>query len=508
MVATESQGMMEACTSKGGVHYEGRMSGNPTIVLSLKLLDERVFPALGILKVGAVLEQAGHQVEHLDLAGVENYTSVVEHYCRASTTRTFALTATTPQMPFAMPIASTIRKELPDAQIILGGPHATLVHAAAKAEQDHASRASRALSALQDAFSCVVAGDGERAVFLALESKGIVDADDPKSELWLTSKDFTESPWPARHLIDVESYHYTIDGERAMHLVAQLGCPFECGFCGGRNSPMLRRIRLRDPQNVINEMEYLHRNYGIRSAMLNDDELNVNKQMLPLMYGICNLGLRYGFKWKLRGFVKAELFTAEQAEALYQAGFRWLLCGFESAHPRILKNINKKATREDNSRMLHIAHEHGLRVKALMSFGHPGESEETIMATRDWLLEEKPDDFDCTIITKYPGTPYWDRSEQVTGDVYRYTFNGDCLYSRDIDFNVEQAFYKGRPGDYTSFVWTDYLTPERLVELRDAVEDAVRTKLKLPYPTAPAPMQFESSMGQTHICRKAAGANA
>ena len=68
---------------------------------------------------------------------------------------------------------------------------------------------------------------------------------------------------------------------------------------------------------------------------------------------------------------KAELFTDEQAEAMYAAGFRWLLCGFESAHPIILRNINKKATRSDNTTMLRIAHKHGLKVKALMSVGHP-----------------------------------------------------------------------------------------------------------------------------------------
>ena len=37
------------------------------------LLDQRVFVSLGILKIGAVLEQAGWEVDHLDLTGVANY---------------------------------------------------------------------------------------------------------------------------------------------------------------------------------------------------------------------------------------------------------------------------------------------------------------------------------------------------------------------------------------------------------------------------------------------------
>ena len=454
------------------------------------LLDDRVFMSLGILKIGAVLEQAGWDVEHLDLTGVRNYVDVAREYAGADL---FAITATTPQIPAAIEIRHALR-----GKAILGGPHATLVNAAAR--QGNA-RAVEAITHLLREFDCVVAGDGERAIFRAVAEYGLIDADDPKGALWQTSQDFTDSPWPARHLVDVDSYHYTIDGERALSLVSQLGCPFECGFCGGRLSPMLRRIRTRPAANVIAELLHVYERYGVRGMMFLDDELNVNKGLVPLMQDI----RRTGIDWRFRGFVKAELFTAEQAEAMYAAGFRWLLCGFESAHPRILKNINKKATLDDNTKMLRTAHAAGLKVKALMSFGHPGESEETILATRDWLLAEKPDDFDCTVITLYPGTPYWDRSVCVDEPVYRYEFNGDVLYSENIDFTHEVAFYKGMKGAYRAFVWTDALSRERLAELRDAVEDEVRTKLGIPYPNAAPAINFEHSMGQmipSHILRK------
>ena len=445
------------------------------------LLDQRVFMSLGILKVGAVLEQAGIKVDHLDLTGVANYEDVVKDYPGADV---YAITATTPQMPAAL---SVVRSRN-DGKTILGGPHATLVHAAAKRGNE---RAGKALRELLGAFDCVVAGDGEKAIFTALHSRGLIDADDPKSILWQTSKDFTESPFPARHLVDVGSYHYTVDGHSALSLVGQLGCPFHCAFCGGRNSSMLRRIRNRTAENVMAEMRLLHEHYRATGAMFYDDELNVNKGLVDLMRGIAGMGI----DWRLRGFVKAELFTEEQAEAMYAAGFRWLLCGFEAAHPRILHNIAKVATVEDNTRMLRIAHKHGLKVKALMSMGHPGDSEETVLATRDWLLEEKPDDFDCTVITLYPGTPYWDESNHVEGSTYVYETNGDRLYSEDVDFTRDVAYYKGIPGEYKAFVWTDYLDRKRLAEMRDEVEAEVRSKLGIPYPAGAAAIQFEHSMG-------------
>jgi len=64
-----------------------------------------------------------------------------------------------------------------------------------------------------------------------------------------------------------------------------------------------------------------------------------------------------------------------------------------------------------------------------------------------------------------------------------------------VDFSVDTQFYKGKPGEYKSFVWTDYLTARDLVGLRDEVEEHVRYKLRIPYPTAAAAIQFEHSMG-------------
>ena len=81
--------------------------------------------------------------------------------------------------------------------------------------------------------------------------------------------------------------------------------------------------------------------------------------------------------------------------------------------------------------------------------------------------------------------------------VYMYETNGDRLYSENVDFTKEVAYYKGQAGCYRAFVWTDYLTRGRLVELRDAVEDEVRRKLGIPYPTGVAAINFEHSMGMT-----------
>lgn len=192
------------------------------------ILDDRVFVALGILKVAAVLERDGHQVDHLDLCGVSNFEEVVRQYRGA---QVFGITSTTPQFPSVMRIAKVLR-EVPGRRLILGGPHPTLIHSSHKRGKH---RADEPMRAMLENFDVIVAGDGEDAIFSALSpfTRGIVDADDTKSPLWQTNQKFTDSPWPARHLTDISSYHYSIEGEPALHVIGQLGCPLQVHLLRG-----------------------------------------------------------------------------------------------------------------------------------------------------------------------------------------------------------------------------------------------------------------------------------
>ena len=470
------------------------------------LLDERVFMHIGILKVASSLESRGHKVEFLDLSGIDNYLKVVEDYCKSSNIKTFGLTASTPQVPFAVLISKAIRKHKPYAKIILGGPHVTLMNTACKREVkrglDKSNRATEDISKLASLFDVLVCGDGELTIFEALKiERGIVDADDRKSPFFLSNQQFSDLPLPARHLLDVDSYRYTIEGKKSVSLIAQLGCPFKCSFCSGRNSPFLRKIRQRNSDSIIEEMRLLYHQYGFTGFMFYDDELNVNKGLIELLNKITDLQYEVGEEFRLRGFVKAELFNDAQAEAMYRAGFRWLLTGFESGDERILRNIKKMAKRDDNTRAVEIAKRHNLKVKALMSIGHAGESFETVENTKKWLLETQPEEFDCTIITTYPGSPYFDDAIKQD-DVYVYTsdLTGDKLYQSSIDYLSELDYYKGDPdGGYVSYVWTDNLQPEELVAARDDLENEVRQKLNIQFNPARPAQKYEHSMGMGNI---------
>jgi len=478
------------------------MRGALVIPPSAFLLDARVFVSLGILKVAAALEAGGVDVDVLDLSGVANYQDALSDYLCSAQPAWVGITATTPQMPYVMELSRLVRSH--GARSILGGPHPTLTHAAYRNEKKthRAGRGSKAWGQLLEEFDVVVTGDGEKAIFEAISPRthGHVDADDPSSYLWVTEKELT-GLMPARHLVDLKSYHYAIDGERATSLIGQLGCPFQCTFCGGRASPMLRRSRVRTVPDIVSEVDHLYSLYGYKGLMFYDDELNVAKSMPTLMRFLRDYADARNIEFRLRGFIKAELFTDEQAESMVSAGFKWILVGFESGSPRILENIRKQATVEDNTRCLEIARRHGLKVKALMSIGHAGESIETIAETQEWLLKMKVDDFDATIITTYPGTPYYDEAVETSPGIWTYTAKGgDRLHAYALDYSKVSDYYKGDPNaGYKAYVFTDHLSSEGLVGLRGQLEAKVRDALGIPFYPGAAAVQYEHSMGMSGL---------
>ena len=457
------------------------------------LLDEKVFMSLGVLKIAAVLEPY-YDVNVIDLSGDKDYINTIKKY--ANDDALFGITTTTPQLPNVVEINRVLKQY--NKRVILGGPHVTLINSAYKNEKNKnvIGRATKSMNQLKNEFDTLVCGDGELAIFKAINGDKYVDADDVKSDLFLKDEQFDALPFPARHLIDVNSYKFTINGVRGLSLISQLGCPFNCGFCSGRNSPTFRKIRNRSVDNIIKEIDLLYKTYDVKAFMFYDDELNLNSSIYSLLKELIKYQQQHNVEFLLRGCIKSELFNETQADLMSKAGFKKLLVGFESGSDKILKNINKKATKAENTRCIEIAKKYGIGIKALMSIGHPGESNETIQETYDWLLSSKPDEFDVTIITVIPGSKYYDDSLMVEEGIWKYTTNGDTLYSVEVDNFTQYEYYKGIPGNYNSFVYTDYITREKLVESRDWLEKSVLDKLNIQKVLNTNSSLYEHSMGQ------------
>jgi len=469
------------------------------------LTDEQVFPTLGILKVASILEERGTPVEVMDLSGFSNYEEIIKEHTPYDIV---GITATTPQFPQAVRIASILNER--GAKTILGGSHATMVGAAYGRDKvaDIVGRGTFAYNQIIGVFDTVVLGDGEEAIFEAIDSEEqIIHADRLNDPFFL--KDLSLYPYPARDLIDLNTYHYTIDGREAQSLIVQLGCPFGCLFCGGRNVPSFRKLRTRTAEHVMGEIDEVVRKYHRTGFMFYDDELNIsNEGLLLLLEELIKYQEKNNLDLRFRGFVRTDLFTQEQADMMYRAGFRVLLSGVESGSDTVLEAMNKRTTSEVNRRWIDRCRKSKIQSKALMSLGHPGESESTISESLEWILSTRPDDVDWTIITEFPGSPYFDESIKNPQDdsvwVYTSKKTGESLYSKELNYTKEASYYKGIPGSYSSFVWTDYLSPERLVEMRDLCEKISKAVLDLPPIQSVVAEQFEHSMGAlpTNILRK------
>ena len=184
------------------------------------LLDERVFVSLGVLRVASSLERRGVKVGLLDLSGVGNYLDVLRTHLAGNSPEWIGITCTTPQLPSAVKIARLIREAAPGLRIVLGGPHVTLTYSALKVERKLGivdGRASKSVSVMESFFDVMVSGDGE---FAALElfnenCPRFIDADDDKGRWFMSSAQYESLPMPARHLVDLASYNYEIEGFRA-----------------------------------------------------------------------------------------------------------------------------------------------------------------------------------------------------------------------------------------------------------------------------------------------------
>lgn len=394
------------------------------------LVDAKTFPPLGLLYLGAALEANGHTASVVDLA----FDSPLEGH----NPDLIGIMCLTPHYPQMSQLISQLRLLYPRTPIAVGGPHFSTIPA------DGARLGADAV--------CV--GDGEESILRILAGeRGVVQS--PGGIL-----DVDRYPIPARHLLSIQDYRYQIAGIPATTIITQRGCPYSCSFCCHWQG--YTKMRLRAMDNIALELEQI-KAMGFGAIMAYDDETNiVHKRTLQLSEVFKHAQV----KW--RAFIKANLFNEEQARAFSESGC-WELCtGVESGSDAILRTIQKKATVAHNTNARRLCKEYGIRFKAFAMVGHPGETLETAYATRDWLLQNAPDEFNLSLYTPYLGTPVFNRPQEF-----------DLTFDK-LDYSQSEYFYRGRPGEYQSHARTTALSGEELARLRDEIENEVRERLGLP----------------------------
>lgn len=438
------------------------------------LINQRVFVTLGILRVATYLSKLNIcKVSFLDLSNETNYYGLISDFIEENNLNIVCFTATTPQISIVHQFCEFISSNF-CVKIILGGPHITLMYSSfEKGTKSIRKICHDHINKLLKCIDTVVIGDGEYAIVDAINDDKEIINSEQNPRLFL-KHNYDEVAIPDRQFLDLGSYAYYINGMRATNIISQTGCPYQCEFCSGRSSKTFNVVRKRSIDNIIKEINILYTQYGYKGFMFYDDELNINKEYFEeLLKGLIYYQKRNGISFNLRGFTRSNLLTEQQAKLMYKAGFKWLLVGFESGSDRMLLNMNKGCTVKNNSKCFDIARNNGLKVKALMSIGHPGESLDTIQETIHWLQDVRPNEVDVTIISVYPGSGYFNKSIMLDNNLLKYIDikTNDSLYIKNVDFLRESNFYKSKTKECVSYVFTDYLSDKELVEQQSLIKN-------------------------------------
>ena len=117
-------------------------------------------------------------------------------------------------------------------------------------------------------------------------------------------------------------------------------------------------------------------------------------------------------KWHIAGVsYSAKLAKPELLAKLQEVGCEWLGIGIESASPRILKKLKPHITMADNERLLQLGRDMQIKVCASFIVGTPGETQDDLKATRDFIAKWTGPYFQQAglfMFTPYPGTSCWD----------------------------------------------------------------------------------------------------
>ena len=167
----------------------------------------------------------------------------------------------------------------------------------------------------------------------------------------------------------------------------------------------------------------------------------------------------------------------ESIQWLKDAGFVKLCAGVESGSDRILKTINKGITVEMNTKARQIIADAEIHYEAFMILGHPGETIQDINETTNWLLENKPDDFDLNLLTPYPGSKIYD--DAIPSNRFKsYNWEYKGLFFNKIRYAYEDSYYKGIDKQSKSNIRTLTISNKRYIELRNSIDKYVGEKLK------------------------------
>jgi 5-methoxybenzimidazole methyltransferase len=269
-----------------------------------------------------------------------------------------------------------IRKLLPKVRILAGGPAFSLF-------------AKRLMEEVQQ-LDIGLKGEGELTFPHLLE----VDPDirNLPGIVWRSGDNIVVNPVGPKidlaHLpeLDLKSFSprdYTGQNNyvAAMGIEGKRGCDLHCGYClypflGGSS------MRLRNPKKIVDEMEYLHKEYQINLFHFTDPVLN---RPADHFLALCQEMLKRKLEISWTGFFREDLVTVENLSLARDVGLCAVYFSGDALTSHGLQLLNKKMDQNDLLNGARVTAEVGLLTMCHFLLNLPGETDKEIKESLDML---------------------------------------------------------------------------------------------------------------------------
>jgi len=290
------------------------------------------------------------------------------------------------------------REVLPDALIAVGGPNATAL-------PDYMLDESSSID-------IVGLGDGEQTMYEIVEwtqgkrtlsSIESIMYRDNKKNVRTSKRDLLTNLDELGHIdysfLKLERYFtyerngimarnkFSYNGaERSVSLVTSRGCPYKCSFCS-IHIHAGRKYRRYSVEHVLDHLENLIKNYGVRHIHFEDDNLTLDKdRFMKLMNGILDRKLK--FTWDTPNGTFANTLDEKMMLLIKKTGCTYLIIAPESGDQWVIDNVIRKQplTLKNVVRIFKLAKKIGLDMQAFYIIGFPRETLKQVKTTLNFAL--------------------------------------------------------------------------------------------------------------------------
>lgn len=249
-------------------------------------------------------------------------------------------------------------------------------------------------------------------------------------------EDLDRLEFPRRDIVDMARYR-SVWKERhgyfSTNIVTTRGCPFHCNWCA---KPIYGQVyHSRSPENVVEEMLYLNRDFHPDHLWFCDDIFGLKPGWVSCF---ADTVLRKHAQIPFKCLSRADLLLKENTvENLARAGCKTVWIGAESGSQRILDAMEKGTNVEQIYASTALLHRRGIGIGFFLQYGYPGETRQDIERTFRMVKECRPEEIGVSVSYPLPGTKFYETVKGELGTkqnwvdsqdldiMYRGTFNSD-----------------------------------------------------------------------------------